>query len=51
MLRISYMNVIYTLTSFKGIDKKEIHYNKFRIPMDQKGIQRIEEPQFNILRL
>lgn len=48
MLRISYMNVIYILTSFKGTDKKEIHYNKFRGTMDQKGIQRIEKPQFNI---
>jgi hypothetical protein len=45
---VYHINVIYKLTSFKGTEQEEIDYDKFRVILDQKGIKRVEEPQFNI---
>ncbi|TXT63574.1 MAG: hypothetical protein BAJALOKI1v1_700003 [Promethearchaeota archaeon] len=43
---VYHLNIVYKLTSFKGTEQEEIQFNKFRVILDQKGIKRVEEPQF-----
>jgi len=45
---VYHINVVNKLTSFKGTEQEEIDYDKFRVILDQKGIKRVEEPQFSI---
>jgi hypothetical protein len=45
---VYHLNVVYKLTSFEGTDQEEIIYDKFRVIMDQKGIKRVEEPEFSL---
>jgi len=44
--KVYHLNLILKLTSFKGKKVKKIHFKKFRVIIDQKGIKRVLEPEF-----
>ncbi|MHA1149773.1 MAG: hypothetical protein ACTSR8_16175 [Promethearchaeota archaeon] len=46
--RVYHINIILKMSSFKGKKIKRIHFKKFRVIFDQKGILRIEEPEISL---
>ncbi len=46
--KVYHVNLVLKLTSFKGKKVNTIHYKKFRVIIDQKGIKRVLEPEFNL---
>ncbi len=45
---VYHLNVIYKLTSFEGTKDEEVHFDKFRVILDQNGIRRVEDAQFSL---
>ncbi len=46
--KVYHLNLVLKLTSFKGKKVNKIHYKKFRVVIDQKGIKRVLEPEFTL---
>ncbi len=45
--KVYHLNIILKLSSFKEKELKRLFFKKFRVVLDQSGIKRIEEPEFN----
>ncbi|MFX1391106.1 MAG: hypothetical protein ACFE9Z_13660 [Promethearchaeota archaeon] len=46
--KVYHLNLVLKLSSFKGKKVDKIQYKKFRVIIDQKGINRVLEPDFNL---
>ncbi len=46
--KVYHLNLVLKLTSFKEKKVNKIHYKKFRVIIDQKGIKSVLEPEFHL---
>ncbi|MFW9819229.1 MAG: hypothetical protein ACFFE5_06425 [Candidatus Thorarchaeota archaeon] len=46
--KVYHLNLVVKLTSYKGKKVNKIHYKKYRVIIDQKGIKRVLEPDFTL---